>query len=103
MPSIIPQMAPEPLAYSEYRILRSPGRIPAVNGTACIGGRYPYMRPLLGKTQDRRTLEGTEATESYRAAESCNRSLWVARKRVFLMVPSVVLRIAATVFRRKPW
>jgi hypothetical protein len=35
-------------------------------------------------------------------SHSCKRSLWVARKSVFLTVPSVVLRIPATVLSFKP-
>ena len=38
-----------------------------------------------------------------RTSASCVRSLWVARNSVFLIVPSVVFSIPATVRSRIPW
>lgn len=41
-------------------------------------------------------------TPRYRTAASCVRSLWVARNKVFLIVPSLVFRMPATVRSLKP-
>ena len=38
-----------------------------------------------------------------RTSASCTRSLWVARNNVFLIVPSVVFSIPATVRSLMPW
>src|SRR2546421_286016 len=43
------------------------------------------------------------ALHTYLAHASSPRSLWVARNSVFLIVPSVVFNIPATVRRRMPW
>jgi len=48
---------------------------------------------------ERREL--TRVSSARHSSESCKRSLWVARKTVFLTVPSVVMRIPATVLSGK--
>ena len=58
-----------------------------------VGNRF---RRILGP-------DGINALRLYRTAASWARNLWVARNKVFLMVPSLVFKMPATVRSLRPW
>jgi len=72
--------------------------------TCSLGGGRRPARKRASSDPTIRLVHGKDSlkSESCRTSDSCKRSLWVARKSVFLTVPSLVLRIPATVLSCKP-
>ena len=64
---------------------------------------HPPPAPCKNRKERGTPNKVAGTARAQRTAANSVRSLWVARKSVFLIVPSVVFKIPATVRRRSPW